>query len=303
MAAGLLSRTIALGTAPKCASTNTHGAMTSRYRRVLIGVGVFLVLGGCSSSTPSQSSGRGSSTAAPGGAAGSGTTGTAAGTSGSVTPPIASGGAAGQTSQPAAGGGPAGLIDPTVTRDDCAVSTTYKREGCPCHASDTAACWTGPVADRNVGMCHDGLQICNGAADSEFAAWGPCMGEQKECGTDAGVPPPPDDECTCIPGSIIQCSEDCSVGIICSLTASKTCLPDGTWSVCREDVNVTLDLPGVQCRNMLHGCLDVLAVDGTAVKNTGEGELFIGDCSKQFKCGHAPPPKEPPPVEPPAMPY
>jgi hypothetical protein len=146
-------------------------------------------------------------------------------------------------------------------------------------------------------MCHDGLQICSVSSDNEFATWGPCMGEKLDCGMpDAGTPPPPpppDEDCTCIPGAIIQCSEDCSVNIICSLTATKECLPDGTWSVCHEDSGVTLDLPGVQCRNMLHGCLDILNPD-----MPGQNELYVGDCSKQFKCGHAPPPPEDPPPPP-----
>jgi hypothetical protein len=46
---------------------------------------------------------------------------------------------------------------------------------------------------------------------------------------------------------------------------------------------VDLDLPGVQCRNMLYGCLDVLTGPGA-----GQGELYVGDCSSQFTCGHAP---------------
>jgi hypothetical protein len=117
------------------------------------------------------------------------------------------------------------------------------------------------------------------------------MGEELVCGVDAGTPPA-DEDCTCIPGTIIQCSEDCSVGIICSLTATKTCLPDGTWSTCSES-GATVDAPGFQCRNMLHGCLPP-ADDGSALDNTGAGELFVGDCSKQFKCGHAPPPPPPP---------
>jgi hypothetical protein len=116
------------------------------------------------------------------------------------------------------------------------------------------------------------------------------MGEQKVCGTDAGTPPPPpppDEDCACVPGSIIQCSEDCSVGIICSLTATKTCLPDGSWTPCREDLGVELDLPGIQCRNMLHGCFDILQQPDAP--RSSDGEIYVGDCSKQFKCGHAPP--------------
>ena len=162
--------------------------------------------------------------------------------------------------------------------DDGCGEGTAKREGCPCRAGETAACWTGSAADRNVGKCHDGLQICTGT--SEFGQWGECTGEELNCGMDGGVPPPPPPKegCPCVPGAIIQCSEDCTTGIICSLTATKTCLPDGTWSTCREDLGVTLDLPGIQCRNMLHGCLG----------ENGEGELYVGDCSKQFKCGRAP---------------
>jgi hypothetical protein len=167
------------------------------------------------------------------------------------------------------------------------VNSPFKVEGCACTAGQTSACWTGFPADRNQGKCHDGLQVCEGT--TEFASWGPCMGEVTECGADAGVPET-NEECGCIPGAVIQCSEDCSVGIICSLTATKTCLPDGSWSTCKEDLGVQLDAPGFQCRNMLHGCLQEPQPDG----RPGAGEIFVGDCSTQFKCGSAPPPPPPP---------
>lgn len=208
-----------------------------------------------------------------------------------------SGASQGIAGSPAAGGSPAGNGMATAgtqgngvpSSDGCAANAPFKKEGCSCRAGETAACWTGPAADRNVGQCHDGLQICT--ANGEFASWGPCMGEELSCGSDAGIPlpdsgvPPPPERCECIPGAVVQCSEDCSVGIICSLTATKTCLPDKTWSVCREDLGVALDLPGVQCRNMLHGCFDLLAEDGAG---QGQGEIYVGDCSAQFTCGHAP---------------
>jgi hypothetical protein len=194
---------------------------------------------------------------------------------------------AGQLPVAAGSGGSGAANQPPTAAGDCDLKGTSKPEGCPCVGSETAACWTGSAAERNTGECHDGLQICSGG--SEFATWGRCMGEQKLCGTDAGTPPPPpppDEDCACVPGSIIQCSEDCTVGIICSLTATKTCLPDGTWTPCREDLGVELDLPGVQCRNMLHGCFDILQPD---MPTSTDGEIYVGDCSKQFKCGHAPP--------------
>jgi hypothetical protein len=167
------------------------------------------------------------------------------------------------------------------------VNSPFKVEGCACTAGETSACWTGFPADRNMGKCHDGLQVCEGTA--EFASWGECKGEELTCGVDAGVPEI-EEECQCIPGAVIQCSEDCSVGIICSLSATKTCLPDGSWSTCREELGVPLDAPGFQCRNMLHGCLSELSPDDAPYV----GEIFVGDCSKQFKCGHAPPPPPPP---------
>lgn len=278
---------------------NKHG---TQYSAVLLGLGLLGSMAGCSGAAQDSPSRSGNS-AAPntthssnsnaqggnGNGNGSGSNAPASGTNNSF-------GSAGSSA-------PQTVSDMSNGGGDCAEGGAFKKEGCTCHNGDTAACWTGPAADRNVGMCHDGLQICSVSGDNEFATWGPCMGEKLDCGVpDAGMPPPPpppNEDCTCIPGAIIQCSEDCSVNIVCSLTASKTCLPDGTWSVCHEDTSVTLDLPGVQCRNMLHGCLDVLNPD-----MPGQNELYVGDCSKQFKCGHAPPPppdtppEDPPPPDP-----
>lgn len=249
--------------------------------RALLAFGLLGWLGGCAAQQDGDEPGQSEPKApaslvansAPGSSQGAAGTGVTAGMAGS---PAVVGNAGTQGSAPSA--------------DGCAANLPFKKEGCSCRAGETAACWTGPAADRNIGKCHDGLQICS--ASGEFASWGPCMGEELSCDTDAGVPPtdsgvppPPDEGCSCIPGAVIQCSEDCSVGIICSLTATKTCLPDRTWSTCREDTGATLDLPGVQCRNMLHGCLDVLSADGPA---QGQGEIYVGDCSTQFTCGHAP---------------
>jgi len=213
--------------------------------------------------------------------------GSAAGSNGNlVTPAAVSGSAAGGPAAGSGGASAAPLLRATPTAELCDTGAPFKKEGCACPAGQAAACWTGSPADRNVGKCHDGVQICMGG--SEFATWGKCTGEEKECGADAGVPPPPptDEDCTCVPGAVIQCSEDCSVGIICSFTATKTCLPDGTWTECREEPDGLSKL-GSACRNMLHGCLDALQPGMPA---STDGELFVGDCNTQFKCGHPPPP-------------
>jgi len=249
--------------------------------RAALALGLLGWLGGCAAQGAQQDDEAGESRPhAPASSMTSTAPGTSLSAAGSAGAAAPAGNAAGNGTT---AGGPQGN---TASADGCAANLPFKKAGCPCQAGQTAACWTGPAADRNIGKCHDGLQICS--ASGEFASWGPCMGEELGCDVpppDAGVPPPPDNDCSCIPGAVIQCSEDCTVGIICSLTATKTCLPDRTWSTCREDLGATLDLPGVQCRNMLHGCLDVLVADPSL---QGQAEFYVGDCSKQFSCGHAP---------------
>lgn len=236
----------------------------------------------CGGTPPSAASGSGKTSAANHTAAGGGAPGQAAA---SLQP------SASETDAGASTAGSAAVIPASSTASqplNCnQVNSPFKVEGCSCTAGETFACWTGSPADRNMGKCHDGLQVCEGT--EEFASWSACKGEELTCGVDAGMPEP-EEECQCIPGAVIQCSEDCSVGIICSLTATKTCLPDGSWSTCREELGAALDAPGFQCRNMLHGCLAELSPDDAPY----QGELFVGDCSKQFKCGHAPPPPPPP---------
>lgn len=96
-----------------------------------------------------------------------------------------------------------------------------------------AACWTGAPVDRQRGACHDGMQKCVSGSDAEFGTWGPCEGQELSCG-DPGTP-----DCGCVPGAEVSCDEDCSVSIFCSLSATKTCQPDGTWGPCHEAPGVT----------------------------------------------------------------
>lgn len=195
---------------------------------------------------------------------------------------------------------------------DCAA------EGCSCsEPGATRACWTGPVERRGTGECHDGQQTCN-AQGAEFTTWGPCEGQQLDCGiVDAGTPT----DCGCIPGSMVACDEDCSASIFCSATAAKTCLPDGTWSACRETVDnsaaqaaeaaffgdagiasvIGQDNPGV-CAFATTGDISGisvsvagLSISGLTCRNVYHGccstkmaGMYMGDCDKLFTCGHAP---------------
>jgi hypothetical protein len=175
--------------------------------------------------------------------------------------------------------------------------------GCPCSPpGQTAACWTGPPDKRNVGMCHDGTQQC--ASHGEFSTWGPCQGEELNCGgtggtgsedaggvgtggggnEDSGGPPTgggggEDAGCACVPGATIWCDEDCNLNVYCSLSAQKTCLPDGTWGPCME-TNLTNPDPFGGLGNS--GPCEEVGV-GCASCNNGAG-YYLGNCTQQLRC-------------------
>lgn len=50
------------------------------------------------------------------------------------------------------------------------------RQGCPCATlGETAPCWPGLRANRNLGVCHDGVTTCV-KADELSQVWGECQG-------------------------------------------------------------------------------------------------------------------------------
>jgi hypothetical protein len=191
--------------------------------------------------------------------------------------------------------------------DDAASCNAAGVEGCACSSpGQSVACWTGPASQRNVGMCHDGTSQC--IQQGEFAQWGPCNGQQLDCGSgtggggseDAGGPGTggggSEDAggpgtgggghepggcgqtlCACIPGSVIDCDEDCTGNVYCSSSAQKTCLPDGTWGACHE---VTTKQP-TSCTSIGVGC--------SQSPSCGNGSgVYYGDCSKVFQCSIGP---------------
>jgi hypothetical protein len=196
--------------------------------------------------------------------------------------------------------GPSGGSQAFVSVDAsaCSAESSFRAADCPCGASETASCWTGSPSERGVGHCHDGTQTC--MASGEFSKWGPCVGQETNCGVvDASEP------CACIPGSTITCDEDCAVSLFCVSDGRKTCQPDGTWSPCREDkdaapvdINATISgalgvlgsvfggeggtLTAGPCRNTGFGCGSI-GIGGS--NNQGS---YTGDCSAVFTCGHAP---------------
>ncbi len=86
--------------------------------------------------------------------------------------------------------GEASLLGDAPVGDGNAACTS---PGCSCTPSvgdggaETVGCWTGPPSMRNVGACHDGTEQC--VQTGESAQWGPCQGEQTDCG-DASLDAP-----------------------------------------------------------------------------------------------------------------
>jgi hypothetical protein len=49
------------------------------------------------------------------------------------------------------------------------------RQGCPCTTpGETAPCWPGLRANRDLGICHDGMTTCQAAGELANPVWGEC---------------------------------------------------------------------------------------------------------------------------------
>jgi hypothetical protein len=120
-----------------------------------------------------------------------------------------------------------GMFGPNL---DAAGGCTANQPSCPCTTEGkTAACWTGPANERHFGACHDGTTTCS--QNGEFAAWGPCTGQQLVCIQDSGTPPPaeaaPPPEAgpppqSCLPGA--------SLSALITGPNVTTYVPVGSWS-------------------------------------------------------------------------
>ncbi|MBI3181810.1 MAG: hypothetical protein HYZ28_06670 [Myxococcales bacterium] len=74
--------------------------------------------------------------------------------------------------------GPDGGTAPALPGGTPECPDDKNRQGCPCaELGKQAACWPGLRANRNLGICHDGVTTC--VSNGEFGqVWGACQGYQ-----------------------------------------------------------------------------------------------------------------------------
>jgi hypothetical protein len=174
------------------------------------------------------------------------------------------------------------------------------------------SCWTGPVGDRNRGLCHDGTQECvQGTGEVPQAKWTACTGQELNCGAlsptapvaDGGAPPTGAQDTGAAPApdagsppAGAQVCENPSQGTCCDTTCTG-CVPGavifcydsciGPPEYCMEDVQQTCQpdgtwgpctetgatfVPGSDCIHFWDGC-DL---------NGGAGS-YAGNCDSAFQ--------------------
>jgi hypothetical protein len=73
-------------------------------------------------------------------------------------------------------GADGGSIAPPAPGGTVECPNDKNNEGCPCSkAGETAACWPGLRANRNLGICRDGTTTCVARGET-LLQWGPCNG-------------------------------------------------------------------------------------------------------------------------------
>ena len=106
-------------------------------------------------------------------------------------------------------------------------------DGCSCTPGDTALCFSGDPTHRNVGVCGDGMMLCEGSF--EFGSWGPCEGELLEqaevcdvAGLDEDCDGAANEDCECVEGDPpLPCGTDVGECVMgqqrCELGARTAC--------------------------------------------------------------------------------
>jgi hypothetical protein len=137
--------------------------------------------------------------------------------------------------------GDGGVAGPDAARIIGCGSDSGDQQGCGCSGTMSRACYSGQPATRNMGVCHDGMQVCSGG---EVGMYGTCDGEVLPGGENCtnGI----DDNCD----GLVDCADPtCATDPTCN-----TGCTDGQTRQCYDGPSGTLGVgtckPGTQtCAN------------------------------------------------------
>ena len=220
---------------------------------------------------------------------------------------------------------PGGMDAGVPTDEVCDNGVDDNRDGviderCSCTEGARQACWPGPASRRGVGLCRDGVQVCE--PFGEFMAWGPCTNAQlpegeiegngldEDCdGTDPGgsctanefgegCAGGADDDCD----GLTDCDDpDCASAAGCS----GTCTPDEFGELCGDRIDndcdgaadcldtdcATADVcsdrpdPDPGCRPEFPFFVELLCGDGRDNDCDGAIDCDDSDCRRPGSCG------------------
>ncbi len=159
----------------------------------------------------------------------------------------------------------------------------------PCLPGEKRRCYTGPPKTKNIGICKEGIQICD-----QQNRWGPCQGEvlprEEDCsGTkDENCDGRINENCTCLAGT----TRSCYTGTLktrkigACKDGTQTCSKEGKWGKCQGEVLPTKEA----CNNIDDDC------DGSIDEGLNDNSCSVPDkkglCAKgktrcqngQFSC-------------------
>lgn len=168
--------------------------------------------------------------------------------------------------------------------------------GCPCGPGETQSCFPGMVANRGIGRCLDGIQICRLASGVEWGDWGdaPCQGAvvptTEQCdGRDHDCDGALDNGCACATGA----TRECGFGLLAAPCTSglQTCT-NGLWDGCEGAIAPSPEICGDGIDNDCDGkvdqgceCVPVPEVCGDGVDNDCDGSIDEIACTPDWGTG------------------